>query len=386
MKKPEKQLLNMISKIDKSDWKSFKFDDIAFNISEHIEPSDTKAKIYVGLEHIDTDSIHIRRTGIPSDVEGIKLKVYKGDIIFGKRRAYQRKAAIANFDGICSAHSMVLRANPETIDPNLFPFFMHSDVFMNRAVDISEGSLSPTIKWKILSEQKFCLPPQLLQKKFAEILWAADELENKQFHLVEEKKIFKKVLMDKLFANKIKNNPKKWAKVKIGDVVTLAKNRSKAGEYPYIEIGDVDINSKEYSFKDKKSVIGSLFAKKNNIIISKVRPTRGAISIVKEDILVVSGAFSVLEIDDSKLDLNFLFLILYDNDQFFNYLGIRSTGTTYPTCSDNDILEFQIFLPPIDVQKELSDILFKHSNDIKRTLNMVELTKKLKFSIINNII
>lgn len=179
MKNLDAQIKTLFEKSDHSDWESVKFGDIASNISERVEPNDTDAEIYVGLDHLDPDTIHINRYGTPADVKGTKLRVYKGDVIFGKRRAYQRKAAIADFNGICSAHAMVIRANPEKIDPNFFPFFLHSDTFMNRAVEISEGSLSPTIKWKILAQQKFLIPPRPIQEKIAEILWVIDGLEEK---------------------------------------------------------------------------------------------------------------------------------------------------------------------------------------------------------------
>lgn len=100
---------------------------------------------YVGLEHLDPDSLRIRRWGSPDDVEATKLCFKSGDIIFGRRRAYQRKLGVAEFDGTCSAHAMVLRAKPEVVLPEFLPFFMQSDLFMNRAVKISVGSLSPTI-------------------------------------------------------------------------------------------------------------------------------------------------------------------------------------------------------------------------------------------------
>lgn len=160
--------------MDKSGWKKYRFEQIASNISERVEPGATNLDIYVGLEHLDSDTIHIKRWGKPADVEGTKLKVYPGDLIFGKRRAYQRKAAIATFEGICSAHAMVLRANPAVIDPQLFPFFIHSDAFMHRAVDISVGSLSPTINWSTLRTQEFLLPPKDQQARLAELLWAGD--------------------------------------------------------------------------------------------------------------------------------------------------------------------------------------------------------------------
>jgi len=156
--------------LDKSNWKTYRFDEIAQHISERVDPNNTDLTTYIGLEHIDPESLHIRRFGTPDDVNGTKLKFYKGDIIFGRRRAYQRKAAIARMNGICSAHALVLRANPEVIDPQLFPFFMHSDLFMNRAVDISVGSLSPTINWGTLKHQEFRLPPKNMQAKFAKLL------------------------------------------------------------------------------------------------------------------------------------------------------------------------------------------------------------------------
>ncbi len=139
-------------------WQMVKFGDIAKHISKRVEPSETDLEIYVGLEHLDPDSLEIKRHGVPSDVAGQKLLVKKGQIIFGKRRAYQRKVAVADWDCICSAHAMVLEANPKHVIPEFLPFFMQSDVFMNRAVAVSEGSLSPTIKWKVLSEQRFAFP------------------------------------------------------------------------------------------------------------------------------------------------------------------------------------------------------------------------------------
>lgn len=151
-------------------WQMVKFGDIAKHISKRVEPSETDLDIYVGLEHLDSDSLKIKRHGVPGDVAGQKLLVKKGQIIFGKRRAYQRKVAVADWDCICSAHAMVLEANPDKIIPEFLPFFMQSDTFMNRAVAISEGSLSPTIKWKSLEIQAFQIPSKIKQKEIVEIL------------------------------------------------------------------------------------------------------------------------------------------------------------------------------------------------------------------------
>ena len=174
-----------LNNLDKSNWQTLPFGEIAQSIGERVDPTKTDLETYVGLEHIDPESIHIKRFGKREDVSGTKLRCYPGDVIFGRRRAYQRKAAICEFDGFCSAHSLVLRAIPEVIDPKLFPFFLHSDQFMHRAVDISVGGLSPTINWTKLKQEKFLLPPKDQQAKLAELLWAADAVVTKKNNLFE---------------------------------------------------------------------------------------------------------------------------------------------------------------------------------------------------------
>lgn len=176
------------------DFEKVKFEKIALNISERVEPKETSLEIYVGLEHLDSDDLVIRRRGKPEDVIGTKLKIYKGDIVFGKRRAYLRKLAVAHFEGIVSAHSMVLRANKQNTEKDFLPYFMQSDEFMNRAVQISEGSLSPTIKWKTLAQQEFVLPKKEKQAKLVDVFQQFDQTRE----LVRKQKETLKKLKQKL--------------------------------------------------------------------------------------------------------------------------------------------------------------------------------------------
>jgi len=69
----------------------------------------------------------------------------------------------------------VLRANPDVVLPEFLPFFMQSDLFMNRAVEISVGSLSPTINWKTLAVQKFALPPMEEQQRLLDLYRAIEK-------------------------------------------------------------------------------------------------------------------------------------------------------------------------------------------------------------------
>ena len=165
----------MAEKQTKLGWRTWRFEQMATNVNVRIDnPSESGMEHYVGLEHLDPDSLRVRRWGSPSDVEAGKLFFKTGDIIFAKRRAYQRKLGVAEFDGICSAHAMVLRAKPEVVLPEFLPFFMQSDLFMNRAVEISVGSLSPTINWKTMAMQEFSLPSLENQHHILEELHAVE--------------------------------------------------------------------------------------------------------------------------------------------------------------------------------------------------------------------
>lgn len=154
----------------------FKFDQIAINSTAKKKPVPEDAAHYIGLEHLIPGTFDIPEWGSEVAPVGEKLLMKKGDVLFGRRRAYQRKVGIAPFDGIFSAHGMVLRPRPEAVDEKYFPFFISSDQFMNEAVRISVGSLSPTINWGTLKNCEFDLPPMDEQKKLAELLWAANDL------------------------------------------------------------------------------------------------------------------------------------------------------------------------------------------------------------------
>lgn len=215
---------------DRTGWRRVAFGEFAESIGERAEPKNAQEEIYVGLEHLDPLCLRIRRWGKGSDVTGTKLRFRKGDIVFGRRRAYQRKLAVAEFDGICSAHAMVVRAKPDTVLPEFLPFLMMSDRFMSRAVEISVGSLSPTINWTTLKHEAFDLPPLDQQRRIAEILRAVDEAISKKEHLAADLKNVGRLstraaLMEGKCHDGRKLDSSRWRDVKLGDICELRNGK-----------------------------------------------------------------------------------------------------------------------------------------------------------------
>lgn len=244
-------------------WRTYRFDAIATNVNERVDdPSEAGVEYYVGLEHLDSDSLAIRRWGSPSDVQATKLRFWKGDIIFGRRRVYQRKLGVAHFDGICSAHAMVLRAKPDVALPEFLPFFLQSDLFMERAKEISVGSLSPTINWPALAREEFPLPPLDEQRRIGAALEAANAVNDTLRRARDAGERSRKAFIVALFQSGIRQErrrptpigpvPASWDVAPLADryQVQLGKMMSDAARHgsdqvPYIRNANVQWNRLE---------------------------------------------------------------------------------------------------------------------------------------------
>lgn len=365
-----------LNNLDKSDWKTYRFDEIAQNISERIDPNNTDLEVYIGLEHIDSESLHIKRHGTPDDVNGTKLKFYKDDIIFGRRRAYQRKAGIATCDGFCSAHALVLRANPDVIDPALFPFFMHSDLFMNRAVDISVGSLSPTINWGTLKHQEFILPSKETQSKLIVLL------QNIENVVLSERILFEKV--DLAYKSKAKNisflkcRPKNEI-LKLKDICTIKDNLRKPlnsnerelmpGNIPYYGANGIVGSVGDYIFDEDLVLLAEDGGNFSEFYTKEVA------YIIRGKSWVNNHAH-VLAADKEIVSTNWLFYSLVHKN-ILEYI----IGTTRMKLNKSDMENIRVWVPSESVMdrhtkemnalfqsRECSSIRLKAAIDLKKSI------------------
>jgi len=258
----ENQLL-----IDKSKWTKVKFGDVVF------EPKESSKNLIVdgiehvvGLEHIDTENIHLTRFATLEESTTFTKRFAVGDVLFGRRRAYLKKAAQASFSGVCSGDITVFRSK-DNLMPDLLPFIVNNDKFFDYAVTHSAGGLSPRVKFKDLANYEFCLPPKDQQMELAKLLWAMDGV-------INSKQVFQEKL-DVLFRSKrkcktqgqkqvtiserIKNVgylPKHWGFVKIEDVfdrITLKNKKLESTNVLTISAQHGLINQEEYFNKSVAS-------------------------------------------------------------------------------------------------------------------------------------
>src|SRR5439155_4468136 len=94
---------------DRKEWKPVQFGDVVHNVNEtERAPAEAGIERFVGLEHLEPGSLHIRLWGNVADGTTFTRRCRPGQVLFGKRRAYQRKVAVAEFDAVVSGDIYVL--------------------------------------------------------------------------------------------------------------------------------------------------------------------------------------------------------------------------------------------------------------------------------------
>ena len=198
----------------------------------------------VGLEHLIPGEITL--TSWSEDSENTFSKMFhKGDILFGRRRAYLKKAAVAPFDGICSGDITVIEANAEKIHPDLLPFIMQNDSLFDFAVGKSAGSLSPRVKWEHLRGYEFELPDMDKQRELAELLWAMDATKKSYQELVTATdELVKSQFIERFGDEKISEC--RWPIKKMEDIFSITSSRRilksewrSEGEIPFLRVRDM---------------------------------------------------------------------------------------------------------------------------------------------------
>jgi type I restriction enzyme S subunit len=183
---------------DRRDWTRVRFGDVVQNVKEtERDPAKAGIERFFGLEHLEQGSLHVRSWGNVADGTTFTRRCRPGQVLFGKRRAYQRKVAVAEFEAVVSGDIYVFAPKDERLLLELLPFLCMSERFFQYAVETSAGSLSPRTNWKHLAQFGFDLPPLGKQRRIAEMLWAVDECTIKGRVLYDSLKAFHKAVLDR---------------------------------------------------------------------------------------------------------------------------------------------------------------------------------------------
>ena len=371
----------------------YRFDQIARESRETYSGNYKDIPI-VGLEHIIPNEMLL--SDCDKNVETTFTKSFKkGQILFGRRRAYQRKACVATFDGICSGDITVIEAIEGAVSPKLLPFIIQSDDFFEHAIKGSNGALSPRVKWEHMSNFEIELPSISEQKLLADKLWAAYELKRSYQDMIKATDEMVKSQFIEMFGSKSSGD--KWPIKYLSEIVDPNCPISYGIVQPGDELEDgvpivrpVDLNSNYYVYKNglKRTTEAISNSYKRTILrgdelLLCVRGTTGVMGLATEELKGgnVTRGITPLYFKEGFNRIYLLGAFLSDDVQA--YIKDNTVGSTLKGINMERVRKIQIPIPPIEIQNKWEEV-FKQADKSKFELKKaIEAIDKVIKSLIN---
>ena len=367
--------------------REYKLGDIAFERKETVK-GDKDAYPIVGLEHLISEQVIL--TEWDQATENTFTKLFReGDVLFGRRRAYLKKAAVAPFDGICSGDITVITAKEDVLSPRLLPFIIQNDMLFDYAVKMSAGGLSPRVKWQNLKDFVVILPDIDKQEELAEILW----------NIEYTKRAYSKMILktDELVKSQFieLTTQQEYSKYTVKDILCnsfwLMPATPKYQDAGVIYITSKNLRNREISFEDVKYISQEDYekiAKNRPIMVGDVLVgmigTIGQIGVVQDGYPLFYGQnIYLLRLDEQKVNKRY-FCEFMRADSTQNILMGTKNGSTQAYLKANHIEGLEIVLPEIQLQNQFEELCIqsdKSKFELQKALD--ELTAMQKKIMLN---
>lgn len=366
--------------LDRSKWKLVKFGDVAIQQKGNVDRENTELTKYIKGEHMGSEDLHIREWGELTDEylgPAFIRKFEKGDVLYGSRRTYLRKVAIAAFNGITSNTTFVIKANENKIDKRLLPFIMMSEGFTENSIKNSKGSVNPYINWKDIAKYELLLPPKDQQAKLAELLWAMDEVIENELEVLERLKD----TQHSVFENLLKEV--KGTIIPLSKILIQKKEKSQAPHSRKKNIGLEHINSGEFfckNYENSQTVKAQCnIVNFGDLCYSKLRPYLDKAFIATFDAISTT---ELLIYDTKKVSKEYV-LFHFHSKPFIDYVSNQGFGTKMPRVSHQIIGEYKILVPNNE-----EEVLFKMRKFLvveEKSQSKITSSKALQKSLINQV-
>lgn len=352
-----------------------KLGDIAIEAKSSNKGDKTGIRI-VGLEHLTPSNVTL--SSWSEDTENTFTKEFsKGDVLFGRRRAYLKKAAVAPFDGICSGDITVIRAIEDKVDPDLLPFIIQNDFLFDFAVGKSAGSLSPRVKWTHLKEFAVELPSMPDQSKLAETLWSINETKNAYEDLINKTdELVKSQFIEEI--GTAEYNPHKYDVKKIGSLCRVmngfafqSKKYVNSGikviRITNVQKGRIVDNDPQYYPEETYETIKDYMLKEGDLLMS-LTGNCGRVGLLPRVMCpaALNQRVACLRINESIVNKMFVFATL-NMDGFENDVMSAASGSAQKNMSTEWLKKYKILVPPMEVQEQFAEFL-KQSDKSKFAL------------------
>jgi len=380
-------------KIDRSRWKKVKLGDVALEYSKRINnPSESEFDRFVGSSNINQWDFRVKSWESTDSVTSAMKLFEPNDYLLVRRSLYasdfRERAPRAHFHGVCSGDILTIKENPdEVIDGFLIGVF-NSPALWNYVVANASGSITRRIKWRDLANYEFLLPPKDQQAQLAELLWAMDEVIEREREMLEKLTEAKSALQRKTFEDGFDNyvTIEKLAKVYSGGTPNRKINTYWGGNIPWIKTAEVNyqvINEvEEYLTEEGLRNSAAKLVPAGSVLVAMYGQgvTRGRVAITGIE-ASCNQACGIIETSDVVTSRFIYSYLEYKYDE----LRALAHGANQQNLNLGMIKEFNI--PDLDTETKESFLKKKMTIDVNSNQieSKIASSKSLQKSLINQI-
>jgi len=332
---------------EKDEWQEYSLEEITHLIKEIYIPNTHENLDYIGLEHIEQETLRLNGVGSSLDVTSNKFKFNRGDILFGKLRPYFRKVVSPNFSGICSTDIWVLRSKSIATQDFLFYLIANWD-FVNLSNGSEGGTRMPRADWNFLKQSRWSIPSRKEQTAIASILSSLDD----KIDLLHRQNATLEKMAETLFRQWFVEEAKEeWEEGTISDLFILQRGFDLPiqmridGKFPIVA-------------SSGESGYHNVFKVKAPGVTTGRSGVLGNVFYIQEDFWPLNTSLFIKEYKNSSPIHSYFVLKSIDLNSF-------NAGSAVPTLNRNHVHEFIIKIPPLNIINEFDNIALPLFEKIK---------------------
>lgn len=366
-----------------------KFGDVVREVKVNVNRTNNPYQYYVAGDHMDSEDLTIHRFGnfATDDVGPAFTRIFKpGQVLYGSRRTYLKKVAVADREGICANTTFVLESKDDSIfDNRLLPFFMLSEGFTQWSISHSKGSTNPYVLFSDLASYEFELPSIEQQRILADKLWAAYRLKESYKKLLAATDEMVKSQFIEMFGDPVTND-KKWETQPIQEIAPeKPSNDLQEGNVWLLNLDMIEPNTGrviEKVYVDSKELLSVSPFDEGNVLFSKLRPYLNKV-VIPNGKGYATTELLPLRPNGKMLNKTF-FSYLLRSDEFVTYANSIATGTKMPRMPLTSLRKFKCILPPMEQQQQFVAIAEQSDKSKFELRKSIEAIDKVIKSLINN--
>jgi type I restriction enzyme, S subunit len=344
-------------------WRMVRFGEVVRQVKKKVDPIGAGLERYVAGEHMDTDDLTIRRWGnVGEGYLGPAFTAHfvPGQVLYGSRRTYLRKVAVADFEGVCANTTFVLEPSSSDLLPDFLPYVMTTERFHEHSIRQSKGSVNPYINYRDLTWYEFALPPLQVQESIVHELSVIANL-GAQLRKAQQAAA---ELRESIFSNP----PKQNVEIQLGNLLHscdygLSVVPEAVGDVPILRMNNLEageLNFEDLRWVPASAALDAYFVRSGDVLFNRTNSLEhvGKVALVGDlpNPMVFASYLLRLRVKEDEILPEYVAGFLQSKVGRGRISAFITLGVSQANVNATNLKKVCIPIPTLEDQHELVDI------------------------------